>query len=50
MGLGVISLVNIQPMTLFCDNSEAIEKSKEPRNQWKNKHIERKYHLICEIV
>ena len=27
-----------------------VEQSKEPRNHWKGKHIEKKYHLICEII
>ncbi|KAH9670955.1 hypothetical protein KPL70_017162 [Citrus sinensis] len=35
---------------LFCDNSGAVAQSKEPRNHKKQKHIERKYHLIRDIV
>ena len=38
------------PITLFCDNSGAVAQSKEPRNHKRGKHIERKYHLIREIV
>ncbi|KAH9679431.1 hypothetical protein KPL71_026128 [Citrus sinensis] len=38
------------PLKLFYDNSGAIAQSKEPRNHKKQKHIERKYHLIREIV
>ena len=39
-----------QPMTLYCDNSGAMENSKEPRSHKRSKHIERRYHLIREIV
>ena len=38
------------PITLHCDNSEAIANSKKPRSHKHGKHIERKYHLIREIV
>ena len=38
------------PITLFYDNSGAVAQSKEPRNHKRGKHIERKYHLIREIV
>ena len=37
-------------LKLFCDNSGAVAQSKEPRNHKKQKHIERKYHLIRDIV
>ena len=49
MGLEILLLV-IQPMILLCDNSRVVTQSKEPRNHQKSKHIERKYHLIHEIV
>ncbi|KAH7575610.1 hypothetical protein JRO89_XS02G0162300 [Xanthoceras sorbifolium] len=39
-----------RPMTLYCDNSGAMSNSKEPRSHKRGKHIERKYHLIREIV
>ena len=39
-----------KPLILYCDNSGAITNSKEPRSHKKGKHIERKYHLIREIV
>ena len=39
-----------KPITLFCDNSGAVANSKEPRSHKRGKHIERKYHLIREIV
>ena len=35
-------------ITLYCDNSGAV--AKEPRSHKRGKHIERKYHLIREIV
>ena len=38
------------PLVLYCDNSGAVANSKEPRNHKRGKHIERKYHLIREIV
>ena len=39
-----------KPVTLYCDNSGAVTNSREPRSHKKGKHIERKYHLIWEIV
>jgi len=39
-----------RPMVLYCDNSGAVANSKEPRSHKRSKHIERKYHLIREIV
>ena len=35
---------------MFCDSSGAVENSKDPRSHKKAKHIERKYHLIRDIV
>ena len=49
LGLEVVSLV-ISPIVLFCSNSGVMAQSKEPRNHKKGKHIERKYHMIREIV
>ena len=37
-------------ITLYCHNSGAVANSKEPRSHKKGKHIERKYHIIREIV
>ena len=37
-------------ITLYCDNSGAVADAKEPRSHKRGKHIERKYHLIREIV
>ena len=39
-----------RPITLNCDNSGAVAQSKEPRYHKKQKHIERKYHLIRDII
>ena len=47
--LGVVRIEQV-PITFFCDNSEAVAQSKNPRNHKKGKHIERKYHTIQDIV
>ena len=39
-----------QPITLYCDNSEAVANAKEPRSHKNSKHIERRYHLIRGII
>ena len=39
-----------KPLVLYCDNSGAVANSKEPRSHKRGKHIERKYHLIRDIV
>lgn len=39
-----------KPLVLYCENSGAVENSKEPRSHKRQKHIERKYHLVREIV
>ena len=39
-----------QHMVVYCDNSGAVENNKEPRNHQRGKHIERKFHLIRDIV
>ena len=38
------------PIILYCDNNGAVTQSKNPRNHKGGNHIERKYHLIREIV
>ena len=38
------------PITLFCDNNGAIAQAKEPRAHQKSKHIQRKYHILRELV
>ena len=47
--LGVVRIKQV-PITLFCDNSGAVAQSKDPRNHKKEKHIERKYHIIKDII
>ena len=49
MDLQVIPNVS-RPITLYCDNSGVVAKSKKPRYHKKQKHIERKYHLIRDII
>ena len=39
-----------RPITLYCDNSGVVAQSKELRYHKKQKHIEKKYHLICDII
>ena len=39
-----------KPLVLYYDNSGAVENSKDPRSHKRAKHIERKYHLIRDIV
>ena len=48
-GLGLVRTEQIL-ITLFYDNSGAVTQSKDPRNHKKGKHIERKYHIIRDIV
>ena len=47
--LGVMRMEQV-PITLFYDNSGAVAQSEDPRNHKKGKHIERKYHIIQDIV
>ena len=47
--LGVVRIEQV-PITLFCDNSRAVAQSKDPRNHKKGKHIERKYHIIRDMI
>ena len=49
MDLEVVPSVQ-SAITLLCDNSGAVANAKEPRRHKREKHIERKYHLIKEIV
>ena len=42
---GVVRMEQV-PITLFCDNSGVVAKSKDLRNHKKGKHIKRKYHII----
>ena len=49
LDLGVVPSAQ-SAITLYYDNSEAVVNAKEPRSHKRGKHIERKYHLIREIV
>ena len=49
LDLGVVPSAQLA-ITLYCDNSGAVANSNEPRVYKRGKHIERKYHLIHEIV
>ena len=37
-------------LPLSCDNNEAIALAKEPRFHQKSKHIERRFHVIRELI
>ncbi|KAJ9555886.1 hypothetical protein OSB04_010500 [Centaurea solstitialis] len=39
-----------RPIDIYCDNSGAVAKAKEPREHHKSRHVLRKYHLIREII
>ena len=41
---------SLSPITLYCDNSGAVAQSKELGNYGKGKHVERKFHIIRDIV
>ena len=47
--LSVIRMEQV-PITLFYDNSGTVAQSKDPRNHKNGKHIERKYHIIWDIL
>ena len=49
MDLGLVPSAQ-SAITLYYDNSGAVANTKEPRSHKRGKHIERKYHLIREIV
>jgi hypothetical protein len=38
------------PMEIYCDNNGAIAQAKEPRSHQKNKHVQRRFHLIRQFV
>ena len=40
----------IEPVTLYCDNTSAINISKNPLIHTKTKHIAIKYHYVRELV
>ena len=47
--LGVIRMEQFS-ITLFYENCGAVAQSTDPRNHKKGKHIERKFHIIRDIV
>jgi hypothetical protein len=47
--LGVVPSA-LEPMEIYCDNNGAIAQAKEPRSHQKNKHVQRRYHLIRQFV
>ena len=47
--LGVVPQTQL-PIILYCDNNGVVVQSIDPKNHKGGKHIERKYHLIREIV
>ncbi|PKI39343.1 hypothetical protein CRG98_040209 [Punica granatum] len=47
--LGVVPSIS-SPVELYCDNTGAIAQAKEPKSHQKSKHIERRYHIIREII
>ena len=49
MELGFIAKV-VDLMIPYCNCSGDVAQAKEPRNPRKDKHIERKYHLVRELV
>ena len=49
LDLGVVPSAQ-SAITLYYDNSRAVANGKELRSHKRGKHIERKYHLIREIV
>ncbi|PKI33257.1 hypothetical protein CRG98_046351 [Punica granatum] len=47
--LGVVPSIS-SSVELYCDNTGAIAQAKELRSHQKSKHIERRYHIIREII
>ena len=47
--LGIVPSI-VDPIELLCDNNGAIAQAKQPRSHQKFKHIQRRYHLIREII
>ena len=46
---GVVRIEQV-PITFFCNNNRAFAQWKDPTNHKKGKHIERKYHIIRDII
>ena len=49
LDLGVVPSAQ-SAITLYCDNGGVVANAKKPRSPKRGKHIERKYHIIREIV
>ena len=47
--LGVVPSIE-SPITIHCDNNGAIANAVEPRAHKRTKHIERRFHLIRDII
>ena len=47
--LGVVPTI-ADPIDLYCDNNGAIALAKEPRSHKLSMYIQRKYHLIRELI
>ncbi|KAI5335711.1 hypothetical protein L3X38_025845 [Prunus dulcis] len=47
--LGVVTTIKL-PVPLYCDNTGAIAQAKGPRSHQRNKHIERRFHVIKEFI
>ncbi|GKE02286.1 retrotransposon protein, putative, ty1-copia subclass, partial [Tanacetum coccineum] len=47
--LGVVPTVQ-DPIEIFCDNESAVALTKEPKDNGKSKHIDRKYHFVRSKV
>ena len=47
--LGVVPSI-AGPITLYCDSTGAIAQAKEPKSHIKAKHVQRKFHLVREII
>ncbi|XP_073121919.1 secreted RxLR effector protein 161-like [Henckelia pumila] len=47
--LGIVPSIE-SPITVYCDNNGAIAQAKKSRAHQKSKHIERRFHLIRDII
>ena len=47
--LEVVPIIAL-PISIYGDKNRAIIQAKEPRSHQKPKHIERRYHIIREII
>ena len=47
--LGMVPSI-VDPVVIYCDNNGAISQAKEPRSHQRSKHIERRFHLIRDII